>query len=293
MRSKLNPDGARIRDLRIRRGWTQEQLAEIAGVSPRTIQRVETASCASFESLRAVAGAFETDFDQLLKPQGCGNSGPEPHIVSLSYPADLESEIEPIPANPPKPPLRRIGTMTFLSAFTLIVGLAAGIFVTLHFDVGSKSHSPAPPNHPAIPPRAEISQAPLRPATTVREPAREVPFTKEAIPAHTFLIAESRENSGPAEPPAEGSITADSDLENINQGPPASVSPDLVLQPHSQLSALIIPEAPAATSKLPVLSGSRALEEPDIGAVRLAVDLASKRTGAFVSKVGTSIKRVF
>ncbi|MCB2182157.1 MAG: 2TM domain-containing protein [Desulfobulbaceae bacterium] len=50
-----------VRKLRLERGWSQEQLAEISGLSTRTIQRVERGQKASLESQKALAAAFETD----------------------------------------------------------------------------------------------------------------------------------------------------------------------------------------------------------------------------------------
>src|SRR5260221_2577461 len=64
--SMMNPDGNRIREMRERRVWFQEQLAEIADLNVRTIQRVEAGHGASFETLKALASAFETDVDALL-----------------------------------------------------------------------------------------------------------------------------------------------------------------------------------------------------------------------------------
>ncbi|MCF6231737.1 MAG: helix-turn-helix domain-containing protein [Rhodobacteraceae bacterium] len=51
-----------LRKLRLDRGWSQEQLAEISGVSTRTIQRIERGRNASLESLKCLAAVFETDF---------------------------------------------------------------------------------------------------------------------------------------------------------------------------------------------------------------------------------------
>lgn len=49
--------------------WSQEQLAEIAGVSTRTIQRVENAKPSDLDTRRALARAFEfEDIDFLNKP---------------------------------------------------------------------------------------------------------------------------------------------------------------------------------------------------------------------------------
>lgn len=54
-------DTARIRRWREERRWSQEHLAELAGVSLRTLQRVETGQEASDETLKALANAFQVD----------------------------------------------------------------------------------------------------------------------------------------------------------------------------------------------------------------------------------------
>lgn len=54
-----------IRKLRLQKGWSQEQLAEISGVSTRTIQRIERGKRASLESLKCLAAVFETEINQL------------------------------------------------------------------------------------------------------------------------------------------------------------------------------------------------------------------------------------
>jgi transcriptional regulator with XRE-family HTH domain len=56
---QLNP--SKIRQLRSDRGWTQQQLAEICGLSLRTIQRVELQGIASLETTKSLAAAFELD----------------------------------------------------------------------------------------------------------------------------------------------------------------------------------------------------------------------------------------
>jgi transcriptional regulator with XRE-family HTH domain len=59
-----------VRLLRMSKGWTQETLAELAGVSSRTIQRLEDGQGGSADTLRAVARAVEAeDLDFLLRPQ--------------------------------------------------------------------------------------------------------------------------------------------------------------------------------------------------------------------------------
>ncbi|MFA6020297.1 MAG: 2TM domain-containing protein [Rhodospirillales bacterium] len=47
-----------LKQLRLDRGWSQEQLAGISGVSVRTIQRLEQGAPAGLESAKALAAAF-------------------------------------------------------------------------------------------------------------------------------------------------------------------------------------------------------------------------------------------
>jgi transcriptional regulator with XRE-family HTH domain len=57
-----------IRMFREMRHWSQEQLAAISGLNVRTIQRVEQGQAASFDTRRALAGAFDfEDIDALNK----------------------------------------------------------------------------------------------------------------------------------------------------------------------------------------------------------------------------------
>jgi transcriptional regulator with XRE-family HTH domain len=58
-----------IQKLRLQRGWSQEQLAEVSGLSVRTIQRLERGQTASLESLKALGAAFEIDFSELREPE--------------------------------------------------------------------------------------------------------------------------------------------------------------------------------------------------------------------------------
>lgn len=58
-------DPKKIRLLRETRGWSQEHLAEVAGLSARTVQRIETEGNASAESRMALAVAFDIDAAEL------------------------------------------------------------------------------------------------------------------------------------------------------------------------------------------------------------------------------------
>ena len=56
-----------IRELRLKKHFSQEQLAESCGLSLRTIQRVESVHRVSYASLRALADSFNLNVDELEK----------------------------------------------------------------------------------------------------------------------------------------------------------------------------------------------------------------------------------
>ena len=48
-----------IKKMRLERHWSQDQLAEMSGLSIRTIQRIENGENAGLESLKSLAAVFE------------------------------------------------------------------------------------------------------------------------------------------------------------------------------------------------------------------------------------------
>ncbi|MFM2483583.1 helix-turn-helix domain-containing protein [Celerinatantimonas yamalensis] len=48
-----------VKEWRLYRGWTQQQLAELSGLSVRTIARIEQGQSASLESINALLAVFE------------------------------------------------------------------------------------------------------------------------------------------------------------------------------------------------------------------------------------------
>lgn len=54
-------DSAKIRRWREERHWSQEHLAELAGIAARTLQRIENGETASQDSVMALAAAFNVD----------------------------------------------------------------------------------------------------------------------------------------------------------------------------------------------------------------------------------------
>lgn len=58
-----------VRKLRIEKGLSQEQLAHMAGISTRTLQRIERGANASPETLKCIASALDMDFSDLREEQ--------------------------------------------------------------------------------------------------------------------------------------------------------------------------------------------------------------------------------
>lgn len=58
-----------IRKLRLEKGLSQEQLADMAGISTRTLQRIERGAAASPETLKCLAAVLEVNFADLRKDQ--------------------------------------------------------------------------------------------------------------------------------------------------------------------------------------------------------------------------------
>lgn len=55
-----------VKEIRINKGWTQAQLADLCDVNIRTIQRVESDGLASLETSMALASAFGLETKELF-----------------------------------------------------------------------------------------------------------------------------------------------------------------------------------------------------------------------------------
>lgn len=67
MNAKVNTQ--KIKQLREQRGWSQDQLAHMSGISLRTLQRMEKDGNSSIESVKSVASVFEVDFKEILQEE--------------------------------------------------------------------------------------------------------------------------------------------------------------------------------------------------------------------------------
>lgn len=290
MGNNLNPDGTKIKALRIQRGWTQEQLAEIAGISTRTVQRAERANTAAFETLRAIAVAFEMDFDQLLRPEVCDL----PNTESRATQPSLEpGYAEPIPAGRPEPPARRAWPMYAIAALALLAGLIAGVNLSFHNNKPSEP-DPAISSNAAGSPQiqARFGQAVVpQDSALARNTASDLAVQTSKSTRKTGVrraVTKSAGKTGPVP-----SAATDPAVQSVLSWTHQPEDPDLMSKPRDIFSTHAIPEIPPSSVEPSVAAGADAVEEQDTGAVRQALGQAAKKTGSFVSRVGTSLKRVF
>lgn len=58
-----------VKKLRLKKGWSQKQLSEVAGLSVRTIQRIEHGDKPGLESAMSLASIFEVDVSTITPEQ--------------------------------------------------------------------------------------------------------------------------------------------------------------------------------------------------------------------------------
>ena len=70
-----------VKQLRLQRAWSQEQLAELSGMSVRTVQRIENGDQPSLETLSALAAVFEVSVAHLSGPNALGDDALDQKIA--------------------------------------------------------------------------------------------------------------------------------------------------------------------------------------------------------------------
>ena len=65
-------DGKFVRDFRLRQAWSQEHLAELSGLSARTIARLERGCAASLETVNALSAALGVPASSIMRTKKPG-----------------------------------------------------------------------------------------------------------------------------------------------------------------------------------------------------------------------------
>lgn len=85
MSNDMKIAAATVRQLREARAWSQEQLATVSGISPRTVQRVESEGVASLDTRMALAAALECEPAMLLESAEAGSiAHTQPAVASAA-----------------------------------------------------------------------------------------------------------------------------------------------------------------------------------------------------------------
>ena len=82
MENQMQINGAAVRALREKKSWSQEHLASAAGVSARTVQRVEVENIASAETRLALAAALDVPVVVLVPSQSISAAPAGPTAVA-------------------------------------------------------------------------------------------------------------------------------------------------------------------------------------------------------------------
>lgn len=110
-----------LKDIRRAKGWSQDQLAEISGVSVRTIQRLEKGELPALETQKAIAAAFDVTIEEFTT---------------------TVSEETPASATQPKTAIVRLGWMGLLGHVgIMMVGITWLFFLNREFGVDRETIS--------------------------------------------------------------------------------------------------------------------------------------------------------
>ena len=290
MQRTPHPDGNRIRTLRLERGWPQEQLASIADLSPRTIQRVEAGGNASYETLRSIACAFEVEAKELLLEQ--------PEAVTPQFP---ESPGHGAETAEPNPRIANGDRMFKIMNRGLWAGLLMTAIACLAY-VQFLSRSPGSGSAPVAsnPSPAPSSALPAGDVASALE--RQVKFRPESIavekrPPRRHKAIRAVESS-PAPPVHDTTLpslgTSASALAEVENRPSVSQPAEQQVEELAAANPIVSPAdcddvtpQPAAS---PEAQSRKAMDHRSLSdaAVRF-----SKRTSGFFSRLGAAMKTSF
>ncbi|WP_068872396.1 helix-turn-helix domain-containing protein [Edwardsiella tarda] len=72
----------KFKEMRLSRAWSQEQLAEMAGLSVRTVQRIENGERPGLETLSALAAVFGVSVAEISGPDVYGDDALDQRITA-------------------------------------------------------------------------------------------------------------------------------------------------------------------------------------------------------------------
>jgi hypothetical protein len=240
------------------------------------------------------------DFDQLLKTETGDVSNPEPLATEPEILSSFDDQaVASIPAEHAARPVRHTWPTYVIAASALAAGLIAGVNLTSHLKKPTAPHSIIASSNETITPQVGMEYESPKPATNpqqaalVQNAAPDPVYQTEKSSRKTMIKREKDEYLG-----SSGLANVTSSEENLASQSSLHRTPQpafLELLPKSRdvFSTHAIPEITLASIAPSASTGNITGDEEGTGAVRQALGQAAKKTGSFMSKVGTSLKRVF
>ncbi|WP_083330435.1 MULTISPECIES: helix-turn-helix domain-containing protein [Pseudoalteromonas] len=78
----------KLKQLRESKAWSQSQLADVAGISLRTVQRIEKSGIASPESVMSICSAYDIQTNDLIKKEEPSVDMPPTFLNVVRYKID-------------------------------------------------------------------------------------------------------------------------------------------------------------------------------------------------------------
>ena len=96
---------SKVKKLRQNKGWSQDHLATVSGLSTKTVQRIESGNNASLESQQALASVFKINVGELIYNDfKAEKSNPKEYILEVYFEGDcIEQQTYAEPIIPPLP----------------------------------------------------------------------------------------------------------------------------------------------------------------------------------------------
>ena len=124
-----------LKQLRLSRNLSQEQLANMSGLNVRTIQRIESGQKASTESVKCIAAALDVDISTLNKESYVVDTH-SPHWKTLPFGVKAWFFLNFLEMRPKRRVSRRIEILSHFCGFLLCLlgvwnqaALAGGLFM--------------------------------------------------------------------------------------------------------------------------------------------------------------------
>ena len=126
----MQVNAQKIRNMRDQKCWSQQQLADMAGISLRTLQRVEASSVASQETIKSLASVFEVECEALFPAP----AEPEAQLIAQAQTSDTPGQsgadvsAAPQPLSKPSADIAMHRKQFFITFAVLLAVYAFGLF---------------------------------------------------------------------------------------------------------------------------------------------------------------------